>query len=125
MSSRQPDLHLISPQRLWPQRAGAYTSNALGKPAKMPSEEATKATARGLDYYECLGLTRNADVLEIRRTYRRLALKYHPDCNKDVDSKEEFARICEAYDVLSDRECASTRQLGTWLGKNMGAASNA
>ncbi|KAF5832029.1 radial spoke protein 16 [Dunaliella salina] len=68
----------------------------------MPSEEATKATARGLDYYECLGLTRNADVLEIRRTFRRLALKYHPDCNKDVDSKEEFARICEAYDVLSD-----------------------
>jgi hypothetical protein len=36
--------------------------------------------------------------------YRRLALKYHPDCNKDEDSKEEFARVCESYDVLSDRE---------------------
>lgn len=36
--------------------------------------------------------------------FRRLALKYHPDCNKDEDSKEEFARVCESYDVLSDRE---------------------
>lgn len=39
------------------------------------------------------------------RRYRRLALKYHPDINKDEAAKDEFPRICEAYDVLSDREC--------------------
>mmetsp|Transcript_5049 Transcript_5049/g.10956 ORF Transcript_5049/g.10956 Transcript_5049/m.10956 type:complete len:346 (-) Transcript_5049:616-1653(-) len=57
---------------------------------------------KGLDYYEVLGLTRNANDLEIRRAYRRLALKFHPEMNKDEAAKEEFNRICEAYDVLSD-----------------------
>mmetsp|Transcript_27589 Transcript_27589/g.70282 ORF Transcript_27589/g.70282 Transcript_27589/m.70282 type:complete len:361 (-) Transcript_27589:356-1438(-) len=57
---------------------------------------------RGLDYYETLGLTRHTNDLEIRRAFRRLALKYHPDINKEEAAKEEFPRICEAYDVLSD-----------------------
>ncbi|MEW5299466.1 MAG: hypothetical protein WDW36_002481 [Sanguina aurantia] len=58
--------------------------------------------SKGLEYYEVLGLTRNADDLEIRRAYRRLALKFHPDTNSEPDAKEEFSRICESYDVLSD-----------------------
>ncbi|KAJ9528325.1 hypothetical protein QJQ45_014309 [Haematococcus lacustris] len=57
---------------------------------------------RGIDYYEALGLTRNADDLEIRRAYRRLALKFHPDISSENLAKQEFYRICEAYDVLSD-----------------------
>lgn len=55
-----------------------------------------------LDIYEVLGLTRNADDLDIRRAYRRLALKFHPEMNTDGGSKEEFDRICESYDILSD-----------------------
>jgi preprotein translocase subunit Sec63 len=42
--------------------------------------------------------------------YRRLALKFHPDMNPEEKAKDEFLRICEAYDILSDREyCCSTR----------------
>lgn len=57
---------------------------------------------KGLDYYEALGLTRNADDVEIKRAYRKLALKYHPQINPTDDAKQEFARVCEAYDVLCD-----------------------
>lgn len=58
--------------------------------------------ARNLDAYETLGLTRNADDLDIRRAYRRLALKFHPEINKEDEAKEEFNRVCESYDILSD-----------------------
>ena len=51
--------------------------------------------------------THNTHTLHTPPRFRRLALKYHPDCNKDEDSKDEFARVCEAYDVLSDREWIS------------------
>mmetsp|Transcript_15189 Transcript_15189/g.26339 ORF Transcript_15189/g.26339 Transcript_15189/m.26339 type:complete len:361 (-) Transcript_15189:870-1952(-) len=54
------------------------------------------------DYYDILALTRNADDLGIRRAFRRLALKYHPGINKEDAAISEFARVCEAYDVLSD-----------------------
>ena len=39
-------------------------------------------------------------------SYRKLALKFHPEINTDVKARDEFNRICEAYDVLSDRKCA-------------------
>ena len=54
------------------------------------------------------GESRKADVLPIAspsRRYRKLALKFHPEINKDEASTAEFNRMCEAYDVLSDREC--------------------
>ncbi|GIL70116.1 hypothetical protein Vretimale_3382 [Volvox reticuliferus] len=57
---------------------------------------------RGLDYYEVMGLTRSANDIDIRRAYRRLALKYHPDINREKAAHDEFLRICEAYEVLSD-----------------------
>lgn len=59
--------------------------------------------AKGLDYHDALGLTKNADDIEIKRCFRRLALKYHPDINKSEETQAEFSRICEAYYVLSDR----------------------
>lgn len=57
------------------------------------------------DYYQVLGVERNASEDEIKRTYRKLALKYHPDRNPgDSEAEEKFKEINEAYQVLSDPE---------------------
>lgn len=57
------------------------------------------------NYYSILGLNREATQEEIKKAYRRLALKYHPDTNpKDKDAEEIFKEISEAYAVLSDPE---------------------
>lgn len=56
------------------------------------------------DYYKILGVSRDASKEEIKRAYRRLALKYHPDRNKSPDAEERFKEISEAYAVLSDDE---------------------
>jgi molecular chaperone DnaJ len=56
------------------------------------------------DYYEILGIDRNATKEEIKSTYRKLALKYHPDRNKSPDAEEKFKEISEAYAILSDDE---------------------
>jgi curved DNA-binding protein len=54
------------------------------------------------DFYEVLGLSRDADQSEIQRAYRKLARKLHPDVNKDPGAEERFKELSEAYDVLSD-----------------------
>ncbi|MBW1720910.1 MAG: DnaJ domain-containing protein [Deltaproteobacteria bacterium] len=59
----------------------------------------------GKDYYKILGVSRSASQDEIKKAYRKLALKYHPDRNKDKkDAEERFKEISEAYAVLSDPE---------------------
>lgn len=54
------------------------------------------------DYYETLGVKREASQSEIKSAYRRLARKYHPDVNKTPDAQEKFKDINEAYEVLGD-----------------------
>lgn len=55
-----------------------------------------------MDYYEVLGVKNNATQEEIRKTYRQLSLKYHPDRNTDPSATEKYKQINEAYETLSD-----------------------
>ena len=56
------------------------------------------------DYYEVLGVTKETSADDIKRAYRKLAKKYHPDINKEPDAEEKFKEVQEAYEVLSDAD---------------------
>jgi len=57
------------------------------------------------DYYEILGVEKTADEDSIKKAYRKMAMKYHPDKNKDnKEAEEKFKEACEAYEVLSDKD---------------------
>lgn len=57
------------------------------------------------DYYEILGVSKGADTNEIKKAYRKMALKYHPDKNPDDKAAEDkFKEAAEAYEVLNNQE---------------------
>src|SRR6201996_495551 len=65
------------------------------------------------DYYQILGITRGADPEEIKKAYRKLARKYHPDVSKEKNAEEKFKELSEAYEVLRDADKrAAYDQLG-------------
>src|SRR6056297_3322362 len=58
-----------------------------------------------IDYYKILGVNKNANQDDIKKAYRKLARKYHPDLNPNDDTvKQKFQQIAEAYEVLGDKE---------------------
>lgn len=69
------------------------TAEAVQKSAKSPK-----------DYYEILGVPRDSTEKQIKKAFRKLAVKYHPDKNKEEGAEEKFREIAKAYDTLSDKE---------------------
>ena len=66
------------------------------------------------DYYQILGVNRDASAEDIKKAYRRLARKYHPDVSKEASAEERFKEVAEAYEVLRDPEKrAAYDQLGS------------
>ena len=58
-----------------------------------------------MNYYEVLGVSENADVSEIKKKYRKLAIKYHPDRNSgDENATKKFREVTEAYEILGDEK---------------------
>ena len=57
----------------------------------------------GKDYYKILGIARTASEDDIKKAYRKMALRFHPDKNKSAGAEEKFKEIAEAYEVLSDK----------------------
>src|SRR5690348_894005 len=65
------------------------------------------------DYYAILGVSREAQEDDIKRAYRKLARKYHPDVSKEPQAEERFKEVQEAYEVLKDnKKRAAYDQLG-------------
>ena len=57
------------------------------------------------DYYQILGVTKDSNQIQIRKAFRKLALQYHPDKNKNSEeSKQKFMEIVKAYEILSDEK---------------------
>lgn len=76
------------------------------------------------DYYQIMGLERGASPEEIKRAYRKLARKYHPDVSKEANAEENFKNVGEAYEVLKDPEKrAKYDQYGQYW-KNQGQGYN-
>lgn len=77
------------------------------------------------DYYEVLGVSKDASKTEIKKAYRNLAKKYHPDRNKEADAEQKFKEVKEAYEILSDEQKRSAYdQYGHAGTQGFGGAEN-
>jgi hypothetical protein len=69
------------------------------------------------DYYEILGVSRDASKEDMKRAYRRLARKYHPDVNKEAGAEDRFKEVNRAYEVLSDEKLVFCTRLSSMRNK--------
>ena len=73
-----------------------------------------------MDHYKVLGVSNTASKADIRKSFRYLALKYHPDKNKNSEeSKQKFMQIVEAYEVLSDDQARKNYDIATTINNNI------
>jgi DnaJ-domain-containing protein 1 len=95
---------LVAHVRLMQERLRRASSEQASKNGSNGSSTSNKTDKRPAvtDYYEVLGLQKNATSSDIKKAYRNLALKYHPDKNKDPEAVQVFLDIQQAYNVLSD-----------------------
>ena len=91
-------------------RLGARRS--VRSPLRTGSAALSMAAGPRTDYYAVLGVDRKADAATIKKAYKKLAMKNHPDVNKDPTAKETFIKINEAYAVLSDEKERRKYDLG-------------
>ncbi|MEM1354192.1 MAG: DnaJ domain-containing protein [Planctomycetota bacterium] len=86
-------------------RDGRVPSMKPAKKASAPRSVTQISVATDLpNYYRVLGVRPDADAEAIRRRYRQLAVRLHPDVNTDPDAQQRFEQLCEAYNVLSDEK---------------------
>ena len=72
------------------------------------------------DYYKILGVTKDSNPIQIRKAFRKLALQYHPDKNKNSEeSKQKFMEIVKAYEILSDEKARERYDSNTVNNKNI------
>lgn len=72
------------------------------------------------DYYKILGVTKDSTQIQIRKAFRKLALQYHPDKNKNSEeSKQKFMEIVKAYEILSDEKARERYDSNTLNNKNI------
>ena len=77
--------------------------------------------AQKRDYYEVLGVSKSATEDEIKKAYRKIAIKYHPDRNPgDKEAEEKFKEAAEAYSILSDKQKRQQYDQFGFDGPNMG-----
>jgi DnaJ-domain-containing protein 1 len=100
------------------------------KQKQMPMGPNKRSAMKYADYYAALGVERGASADEIRKAYRRLRRKYHPDVSKEPGAEEKFKEIAEAYQTLKDPEKAaaydalgSARRARSSVRLRMGAAA--
>ena len=76
------------------------------------------------NFYQILNVNSTASTAEIKRAYRRLAFKYHPDTNENIDTSEHFNLINEAYETLVNTELRNDYDIKFFYGKNFTTKSN-
>lgn len=79
-------------------------TECIRQTGSLAGTESAATTVQFKDYYKTLGVSEDASQDDIRKKYRRLARKYHPDVSKEPDAEERFKEIGEAYEVLRDEE---------------------
>lgn len=81
-----------------------YLSSRLREGEELPVWELQSFITMGKDFYKILGIERNATNEEVKKGYRRMALRYHPDKNDHPQAEEQFKEVVAAFEVLSNKE---------------------